>query len=83
MSPALDHVTTIALAAVLDEASHTPCVPMAKLATLVEWMRWCDFCLGDQIFVADRVSVAGLVGSCSKCGDRRVAPFTRTTQEEA
>jgi hypothetical protein len=71
------------LSSVLDGLSDSACCPTAKLAVPVEWTRYCDDCESDQIFVADRICVAGLVARCSRCGDLRVAPFTRTTTEAA
>jgi hypothetical protein len=50
-----------------------------KLDTPIEWMRYCYCCDREQRFCADRVCANGLVGCCSKCGEERIAPFTRTT----
>lgn len=54
-----------------------------SLLTPVEWMRFCPNCDREQSFFADRVCAAGLVGCCMKCGDERVARFTRTSSEVA
>jgi len=50
---------------------------VAPLDTPVEFMRYCYACDSDQLFIADRSCLTGLVGRC-KCGDERIVPFTRT-----
>jgi hypothetical protein len=60
---------------------HT--LPVANLEPAVEWMRFCRQCDLETLFIADRVCVSGLIGTCSKCGDERIAPFTRMNSEVA
>lgn len=60
-----------------------PTLPIATLDVPVEWMRFCQQCESEQRFVADRVCVHGLIGACTRCGDERIANFTRTTWEPA
>lgn len=57
--------------------------PIADLNPPVEWMRFCNACERDERFVANRVCLQGLIGSCTNCGDERIAPFTRTNAEAA
>jgi hypothetical protein len=61
------------------------CAPtgIAVLETHVEWMRFCEICDSEQVFVAGWQCATGLVGCCLGCGNERVAPFTRTTSEVA
>jgi len=47
----------------------------------VEWQRYCFVCDSEQRFVADRECLYGLVGCCSKCKAKRIAPFTRMNSE--
>lgn len=56
---------------------------LAVLEHPVEWMRFCEVCQSEQCFVAEFVFANGLFARCTKCGDERVAAFTRTTTEAA
>jgi len=47
----------------------------------VEWMRYCEACQEDQRFIADLRCDSGLIARCSKCGDERVVPFSRSEGE--
>lgn len=50
------------------------------LESPIEFARYCAVCDSEQTFKADRIlGVRGLVGSCSRCGDEKFVPFTRTT----
>jgi hypothetical protein len=44
----------------------------------VEWMRYCEMCESEQCFVARERCATGLICRCSKCGDERIAPFSRS-----
>lgn len=43
--------------------------------------RYCEVCDCEQTFLADRELPDGRVAACSRCGDERFVPFTRTTVE--
>lgn len=43
--------------------------------------RYCEVCDSEQVFLADRELADGRVAACSRCGDERFVPFTRTTVE--
>lgn len=47
----------------------------------VEWMRYCDVCDLERIFVANTHCGHGLIAKCSHCGDERLAPFTRANSD--
>jgi len=57
--------------------------PIWKLATPVEWPRFCSKCSAEKNFIADRGCIYGLIGECSACGDERIAPYTRANSEAA
>jgi hypothetical protein len=44
----------------------------------IEWMRYCEPCDGEQLFVARWRCPAGLIAQCTKCGDQRLARWNRT-----
>lgn len=67
----------------LDERVSLTLRQFLQLDSPVQWMRFCYVCNGDHVFVADRVCNSGLVGTCSNCGDERIAPFTRVNSEVA
>ena len=69
-------------AAALDAALPYFLLVVRRLDAPVEWMRYCERCESEQRFVADREAVAGLLGACSKCGEERIAPFTRTNSDD-
>ena len=58
-----------------------PVILYTPLETPVEFNRWCANCLEKTLFVADKECAYGLIGECAKCGEKAVAPFTRTTTE--
>jgi hypothetical protein len=60
-----------------------PVVYFVPLDTAVEFNRWCQTCLDRTLFVADKECAYGLIGECAKCGEKSVAPFTRTPSEVA
>lgn len=41
--------------------------------------RYCEVCDSEQTFLADRELPEGRVAACSRCGDERFVPFSRTT----
>lgn len=48
-----------------------------------QFMRYCEKCDSEQIFLAGWACEQGLVGCCLGCGDERIAPFTRANSEAA
>ncbi len=56
---------------------------LATLSTPVEFMVFCPVCESEQAFIAAWDCIFGLVGCCARCGDTRIAPFTRTNSEAA
>jgi hypothetical protein len=46
-------------------------------------MCWCMNCGGERVFLSVYEFEGGRVGCCMGCGEQRIAPFTRTTSEEA
>jgi hypothetical protein len=48
-----------------------------KLAVPVEWPRLCDACEGETTFKAEFRSSLGLIGFCGRCGEPKIAPWTR------
>lgn len=58
-----------------------PEIYYVPLDTPVEFNRWCATCLDKTLFVADKECAYGLIGECAKCGEKSVAPFTRTPSE--
>ena len=52
--------------------------PFEPLHIRVEWMRYCELCDSEQCFIADQRCETGLIAHCTKCGDRRLAPYSRT-----
>src|SRR5882672_4192442 len=63
------------------EAAELTGIRIERLYQPVEFMRFCLPCDSEQRFVADRVCSGGLLGYCGKCGDERIAPFTRARSE--
>jgi len=53
----------------------------AVLNSQVQFMRFCEKCDSEQIFLAGWACEQGLVGRCLGCGDERIAPFTRANSE--
>lgn len=47
----------------------------------VEWMRYCEVCDAEQTFLARSRCSVGLIARCTKCGDERLAPYTRTNSQ--
>jgi hypothetical protein len=43
--------------------------------------RWCGRCGGPQLFVEVFECVCGRVGVCMGCGDERIVPWSRTTEQ--
>ena len=56
---------------------------VAALRTPVEWMRFCERCESEQIFVAGWQCAERLMGCCLGCGEESVVRFTRTNSEVA
>jgi hypothetical protein len=56
---------------------------LAVLEVSLEWERFCDSCLSLEKFVAYHECALGLVGCCTRCGEERFVPFTRTVSEVA
>ena len=59
----------------------SPEIDFTILEVPTEVILWCEICLDRKTFLVDRECVFGLVGTCAKCGDERVAPFSRATSE--
>jgi len=51
---------------------------IAALEAPVQFMRFCEKCDSEQIFIAGWECDRGLVGYCVGCSDERIAPFTRS-----
>ncbi|HXM64460.1 MAG TPA: hypothetical protein VN950_26605 [Terriglobales bacterium] len=54
---------------------------IVALATPVEFMRFCEICDAEQIFVAAWQCEAGLLGCCLGCGEERLVRFSRVNGE--
>jgi len=69
---------------VLASTERKPPVPeilYVPLDSPVEFNRWCSNCFDTTLFIADKECFYGLIGECAKCGEKKVAPFTRTPSE--
>jgi sulfite reductase beta subunit-like hemoprotein len=55
----------------------------SPLPITIQFMRYCENCDREQIFIAGWECEVGLVGCCLGCGDERIAPFTRVTEKVA
>jgi hypothetical protein len=53
---------------------------MTPLKTEVHFMRYCEVCDQEELFVAALECEQGLVGCCIGCGAERIAHFTRTSE---
>jgi RNase P subunit RPR2 len=53
------------------------------LLTQVQFMRFCEKCGSEQIFVASWSNEYGLVGCCLGCGDESLVPYSRVNSEAA
>lgn len=62
----------------------SPPVPVIPLFPIVprEWQRYCERCGEQTNFVGTYECELGTLGECAKCGEKSVAPFTRTTSND-
>ena len=58
----------------------TETAALESLIVPIEWMRYCEPCDQEQIFVAHWRCEAGLIAACSKCGDKRLVKFSRDSE---
>ena len=54
---------------------------ITPLVIYVEWMRYCELCDSEQLFIAKESCSLGLIGRCQKCGDAKVGRWTRANTE--
>ena len=57
---------------------YTPDAERLEIAVALA-PRYCEVCDSEQVFLADREVADGRIAACSRCGDERFVPFTRTT----
>jgi len=63
------------------EDPPVPLLRLTPLATAVEFTRYCEVCDAEKTFCAAEECSLGLFGECLGCGEKGIAPFTRTVSE--